>query len=135
MTDETLTGACLCGAIRYRLQGPPSRVNHCHCDQCKRHTGAAVATWVTLPAAQVTFEGEPVAYYRSSDFAERGFCRTCGSALVWRRLESELIDLSAGTLDAPDRLEPEDHYWAKDELPWLHMKDGLPRHHTTPAKG
>jgi hypothetical protein len=130
--DAELTGACLCGRIRYRLQGPPTRVNHCHCIQCRRHTGAAFATWVTLPAARVRFEGDPIAYFRSSDIAERGFCASCGSALVWRRIDGDMIDLSAGTLDEPGRVVPDSHYWAKDEIAWLHMEDGLPRHNTSP---
>lgn len=134
MASETLTGTCLCGAIRYQLKRPIARVNHCHCDQCKRHTGAAFATWVTLPKSQAMFEGKPVAYYRSSDFAERGFCPDCGSALVWRRIDGDLIDLSAGTLDDPDAISPEDHYWAKDAACWLRMEDGLPRHETAPKK-
>ena len=28
-----------------------------------------------------------VAWYRSSEWAERGFCRTCGSSLFWRLAE------------------------------------------------
>ena len=134
MTSPHLTGACLCGAIRYRLEGPVTRINHCHCSQCKRQTGAAFATWVTLPARQAAFDGAPVAYFRSSEIAERGFCPTCGSALTWRRIGGDMIDLSAGTLDDPDAISPQDHYWAKDAVDWLHMQDGLPRHDTYPPE-
>ncbi len=134
MSDGSLTGACLCGHISYRLSGAISRINHCHCDQCKRHTGAAFATWVTLPADQVRWEGAAVAYFQSSDFAERGFCARCGSTLVWRRLNGDLIDVSVGTLDDPGSVRPEDHYWGKDELPWLHMVDGLPRYDAVPPR-
>ena len=132
--DQHLTGACLCGRLRYRLAPPLTRVNNCHCDQCKRHTGAAFATWVTLPTEQVAWEGEPVSYFQTSDFAERGFCAGCGSALVWCRLEREAMAISAGTLDDPSAVTPEDHYWGRDELPWLHMEDDLPRYDTSPPK-
>ena len=132
MNSGTLTGRCLCGAIRYRLAMPATRVNHCHCVQCRRQTGAAFATWVTLPRSKVTFESGSIAYYRSSDVAERGYCRDCGSALVWRRLDGDMMDLSVGTLDDPDRVTPTDHYWGKSAATWLHLDDGLPRHETFP---
>ena len=46
MTDSTLEGGCLCGHIRYRASGPPHSVYHCHCEQCRRYTGAVFATGV-----------------------------------------------------------------------------------------
>jgi len=46
---------------------------------------------------------EGLAAYKSSDWAERGFCRTCGSSLYWRlTMDGDLKGLTmmcAGTLD------------------------------------
>jgi hypothetical protein len=45
-----LEGGCLYGHIRYRASGPPYAVNPCHCEQCRRYTGAIYATGLTYSA-------------------------------------------------------------------------------------
>ena len=52
---------------------------------------------------------ENIQTYQSSDWAERGFCRKCGSNLFWR-LTAEgpmqgMMSLSAGSLESLDGLE------------------------------
>ena len=39
-----IAGGCLCGAIRYEINGEPFRTANCHCDDCRRATGSAFAT-------------------------------------------------------------------------------------------
>jgi hypothetical protein len=73
---------------------------------CRRWTGG-VEMGVQVPPDGVAWEGEP-ATYRSSDWAERGFCRECGSSLFWR-LTAEgpmqgMLSLSAGSLDSMEGL-------------------------------
>jgi len=121
-------GGCLCGAIRYAAQGAPLAVNHCHCVQCQRATGAAMATWATWRAADVRFvKGRP-SEFASSPGARRGFCGQCGSTLTWRAVEGTPaeIDLAAGTLDDPDPITPRDHLFTKSRRRWLPLCDGLP---------
>ena len=77
---DTLTGHCLCGAVTIRVAGDHDpRVGACHCRMCQRWSGGLFLCF-DAPAASVTVEG-PVARYRSSPFAERAFCATCGSHL------------------------------------------------------
>ena len=80
MTAASLTGHCLCGAVTIRVEGAHDpRVGACHCRMCQRWSGGLFLCF-TAPAASVTVEG-PVARFRSSSFAERAFCATCGSHL------------------------------------------------------
>ena len=76
-------GGCLCGAVRFRITGTPLCVSHCHCTYCRRATGAAFITWMTLPSElfEIT-HGEP-AFYRSTPKVRRGFCARCGSTLSY----------------------------------------------------
>src|SRR3546814_6723229 len=55
---EGLTGGCLCGAVRYRTNGPPKRVGVCHCPTCKRQTGSPLPAFAIFAADAVTVTGE-----------------------------------------------------------------------------
>ncbi|MBB97403.1 MAG: aldehyde-activating protein [Rhodobacteraceae bacterium] len=99
-------GGCLCGAVRYTLARAPAEMDVCHCGMCRKHTGG-LALGLMVPRDEVTWEGfEHVGLFRSSDWAERGFCRTCGSGLFYRTLGdgpgSDMISLGAGSLDDLD---------------------------------
>lgn len=126
-------GGCLCGRVRWRASGRARRAVHCHCEMCRRTSGAAFATAAAFPAADVSWvKGEPT-LYRSSDEASRGFCARCGSWLSWHT-EDGVVWLTVGTFDAPHAIEPELHAWAEAQLPWTErLDDGLPRHPRSPT--
>ena len=77
------TGRCLCGAVSFEARGEPSPVHACHCDDCRRFVGGA---FIAVSVTDVDIRG-PVRWFASSDWAERGSCETCGSALFWRLRE------------------------------------------------
>jgi hypothetical protein len=129
MSDAPLfTGACLCGAVRFEARGAPIGVNHCHCVQCQRVSGAALLTWATWPRASVRIVRGAAADYESSPGVKRSFCARCGSTLFWRREggRPEEIDIAAGTLDQADALAPLDHIFVKSRRRWMPLCDGLP---------
>ncbi|MEI4485250.1 GFA family protein [Frigidibacter sp. MR17.14] len=103
-TAGTLTGGCLCGAVRYRVMGSFGRLSVCHCRQCQRFGGGPSSAAGTVPLARfVLTEDRGLRWYASSDHARRGFCRFCGSALFWAPIGEARICPSAGSLDdAPD---------------------------------
>ncbi|QIE55540.1 GFA family protein [Pikeienuella piscinae] len=93
---ETMTGHCLCGAVRLSVAHPVREASACHCAMCRRWSGAAI--WgFEAPAEAVTVQG-PVETYRSSSFAERAWCRRCGTHL-WIRDDGEGFDLTPGLFD------------------------------------
>ena len=130
-----IEGGCLCGKIRYRLAAPPAAVMHCHCDNCRKASGAVMLTWMTVREADFEWlQGEPRSYrYASPHYEpeiERLFCGDCGGQLVWHGRDDGNIDLTAGSLDDPGVLEPSYHVFTRRAAPWLHMEDGLPRYPT-----
>jgi len=122
------TGSCLCGAVRFEAKGAPAGVNHCHCVQCQRASGAALVTWATWPRAAVRMLRGEAADFESSPGVKRSFCARCGSTLFWRReaRRPEEIDIAAGALDQADALAPQDHIFIKNRRRWLPLCDGLP---------
>jgi len=128
MAKETIhEGGCLCGAVRYRAEGEPDSVGHCHCTMCRKAASAPVVTWITFPREKFTFTGVEPATYRSSDHGRRRFCPNCGSQITfWTSHEPELIDVTVGSLDDPDTYPPDHHSWTSVRIGWLHLDAQLP---------
>ena len=122
-----LTGGCLCGAIRYEITGEPKAVSHWHCNTSRKATGAPFITWITLAPDDFAYTQGAPAIYRSSDIVRRAFSGQCGTTLGYAAdgYDDEL-DISAGSLDDPTEVTPDDHIWSDGMLPWLKFDDGLP---------
>ena len=122
----TLSGGCLCGSIRYESAAAPERVSHCHCEQCRKATGAVAATFARFERAAVSWQGE-LARFDSSEFAWREFCPRCGSTLTFNFVESpDIVYIAVGTLDEPARTPAERHSFLSSKLEWLHLDEHLP---------
>ena len=120
------TGHCLCGAVRFRTSGDLSKVVACHCSQCRRQTGHFYAA-TNVTNDRLTVEGaENVTWYRASDAASRGFCRTCGSALFWKGDGSDHTSVMAGTFDQPTGLTMGMHIFCADKGDYYEIDDGAP---------
>ena len=122
------TGGCLCGAVRYRAAADPVRAVNCHCDMCRRCSGAAFLTFVLFPREGFAWTAGEAKLYRSSAAATRGFCAHCGGTLVMHEADLEdLVQVTLGSLDRPQDVRPDDHVWTEEQVPWLRLDDGLPR--------
>lgn len=129
-TSKT-TGGCLCGAVRFTLNAAPTEYAACHCGMCRKFSGG-IELGVQVPPGGVVWDNEDaIKTYASSDWAERGFCGTCGSSLFWR-LTAEgpmqgMLSLSGGALDTLEgiRLTSEiyiDHKPAGHDFAGDHMR-------------
>jgi hypothetical protein len=106
MTSREASGRCLCGAVRFRATEVPETFGACHCETCRRWTGSALLG-VTIPRDKVVWEGEEhIARRQTSSWAERAWCRECGTGLSFRvTAESSYsgdIELPLGILDDPN---------------------------------
>lgn len=130
---RTVEGGCLCGAVRYRIQGEPLVSVTCQCRSCRRASGAALVPWLHLDTAQLTFlAGAPVEF-QSSPAVTRTFCGQCGTPLTYRRSDyGPTIDVTTCTLDEPDLFPPVAHVWTSHRLRWVELADDLPRFDETP---
>jgi len=126
-------GGCLCGAVRYRMEGEPIVSVTCQCRSCRRASGAALVPWLHLDSECLSFTaGQPVAF-ESSPSVTRTFCGRCGTPLTYRRTDyGNAIDVTTCSLDDPDAFPPVLHVWASHALGWLKLADDLPRFDETP---
>jgi hypothetical protein len=70
------------------------------------------------------------AIFQSSNLAERGFCRECGTPLTYRFVEDANISVAVGSLDDPRTAPPTIQYGVEGELPWCATLSTLPRRRT-----
>jgi hypothetical protein len=115
-------GRCLCGNIRFTVDGPPKWTSYCHCGSCRRHTGAPVSAYAGFEASKVSFTGGALAYFESSPGVRRGFCGRCGSTLTYEgdRWPGE-VHLHVGAFDDAAAFAPTGHAFADERLPWLKL--------------
>jgi hypothetical protein len=105
VSGRKTSGGCLCGAVRYEIEGPLPPPSACHCGQCRRHHGA-LGIYTLAPAERYKIKGDRnLAWFESSPGIRRGFCRACGSKLFWERIGSGQLDVTVGSIDPPSGLK------------------------------
>ena len=93
----TLSGTCLCGSVRVRIAKPDDSIELCQCAMCRRWGGGYFAG---IGGNDAEVDGRAnVTAYRSSDWAERSFCRKCGSNLWFTFLPTGHRSFCAGLFD------------------------------------
>jgi len=125
--SPTYTGGCLCGGVRYEVDGPLRDVVECHCAMCRR-THGHVAAYTAAPKSHVRLtESRALAWYASSSVARRGFCRECGGSVFWERPAGELVSIAAGTLDAPTGLRTTLQIFVEDAGDYYTIRPDVPQ--------
>ncbi len=122
------TGACLCGALRYEVEGSVGDLDHCHCSMCRKHHGAPFATFVAPPAERLHWvQGEAsVVQHRSSPKRDRSFCATCGA--VAPAVIGDRAWIPAGNLVGELGDVGGLHMFVGSKAPWHVIGDDLPQY-------
>ncbi len=129
-SEQGLEGGCTCGAVRYRLSGPPMIVNGCHCRWCQRETGSAFAINAVIETDRVALlQGEPERVDTPSAGGKGQVVVRCGACriAVWSHyagLGEALSFVRVGTLDNPDSLPPDIHIYTASKQPWVVLPPG-----------
>ncbi|KAI8632941.1 glutathione-dependent formaldehyde-activating enzyme [Xylariaceae sp. FL1651] len=101
-----VTGGCLCGSIRYRIDFPKDHdflksSGSCQCTQCRRSTGSLFFASHTIPVKSLTYTtpSETLKNFVATPGYQRGICTNCGSFLYWRDESCEQYELAVGCID------------------------------------
>jgi hypothetical protein len=128
---DQLTGRCMCGSVRYRLESDPFDCGWCHCRTCQLNSGAPAMAFASVRHGDwvLTSGEDDVRRIRSSSFAERLFCRRCGTPLaIDYDIQPDTFDFSVGTLEDPGAVLPEFHIFWASKVPWFDPGDDLPKY-------
>ena len=127
MANKTHTGGCLCSAIRYEICAPPRGTSYCHCEDCRKASGAPVLAWTFFPSGSLSFtKGVPKTFIWAG--RERTFCADCGTPISFYdpNLPTE-YEVTTCSLDHPETYPPKDHTWVSDRISWFDTSEALPR--------
>ncbi len=129
-----IQGTCLCGTLRYEIDGPLTSMMNCHCSMCRKQHGAAFATYAVAPLAGFRWiAGEDeVVRYQSSAQGSRAFCRRCGSVAPGAFPSMGIVFAPAGNLGGELGRHPEGHMFVGSKAPWYAITDHLPQHEVYP---
>ena len=125
---ESVSGGCLCGAVRYEAEVKLHEAYYCHCQACQKLTGSPATVGVLVKPGTLSLAKEEPKFFQSSPFGKSGFCQSCGSPVIWMSPEDEeLANVYVGSLDHPENVLPRRHDCVESQLPWHKFADDLPR--------
>ena len=123
------SGQCLCGAVTFEAKNVESQVHACHCTMCRRWNGGPA---LAVAVGSVTFAGEAnIERYRSSEWAERGFCKICGSNLFYLLMPTRYI-IEVGLFNEQN-FELESEIFCAVKPTWYEFAGGHPKHDGLPS--
>lgn len=123
-------GSCLCGEVRFELEGKFERFYLCHCEHCRKDTGSAHAANLFSPGGQLKWlsGADRVRQFNLPGTRHsRSFCTACGSALPSVQMDGGLIVVPAGSLDSEVPLRPDAHLFVSSRAHWDEALESLPR--------
>lgn len=134
--SNTHAGSCLCGAVRYEVDGEFERFYLCHCQHCRKDTGSAHAA--NLFASQATLRwiagADRVTFFKlPSSRHSRSFCAICGSALPSIVGEEKLVCVPAGSLDTVIAVRPDAHIFMSSKAHWDDRLETIAKLDAAPA--
>ncbi|MEE2692111.1 MAG: GFA family protein [Pseudomonadota bacterium] len=119
VNDQARRGGCQCGAARFEARGAPKFVGNCHCNDCRKATGAPFSTFVGFLDGQVTWSGAARRTRESSTGVTRSFCSVCGSPLSYQGAKwPGETHLYIGGFDDPSGLVPTGDVFTDEALAW-----------------
>ena len=129
MSDQRLTGGCLCGALRYEAIGEPQYTGHCYCVDCRKASGSGFIPFMSYAGEAVRFFGQSVEYRclaARGGTSVRNFCAVCGGLVFGGEVgKSDSFTLYAGSLDKPEAFVPTIAIFAAGRPAWAIIPPGL----------
>ncbi|MBB2483721.1 GFA family protein [Mitsuaria sp. WAJ17] len=121
-------GGCHCGAVVLQIRGTLRPPINCHCGLCRRLSGAAFTTWLSVPVEVLLVQGEAeLVSYRPTPNLQRLFCRHCGTHVLTRDARCQHIaGLPAGVMADADVPAPSGEYFTSHKAPWYSLPASAP---------
>src|SRR5437762_5281167 len=125
-SSDKLTGGCQCGAVRYEWSKKPSHSSVCYCRMCQKASGQPFMGLTGGKLEQLRWTRGTPAIFKSSNMAERGSCRDCGTPLTYAFEGTGNISVTINSLDDPEAAPPTRQFGIEGKVSWVDGVSGLP---------
>ena len=127
--NQSLTGGCICGQVKYQITDKPLFTQACHCKDCKVLTGSSYVVNSSILENTLIIEGEVSSTELkagSGASCKTYFCAKCGT-YVYADYDSAVgrLTVRTKTLDNSEKFPPQVHIFTKDKDPWLNLSEGV----------
>jgi hypothetical protein len=126
MAQTHLTGGCQCGAVRYAWTTPPAHSSVCYCRMCQKASGQPMMGFTGGKREHLTWTRGQPSIFQSSNLAQRGFCKDCGTPLTYAFAGTDRISVTINSLDDPEAMPPTKQYGTESKVAWLDKVHDLP---------
>ena len=126
MTTQNLTGGCQCGAVRYAWLEKPGHASVCYCRMCQKASGQPLMGFTGGSQEHLKWTRGAPSVFKSSNMAERGFCRDCGTPLTYAFAGTGRISVTINSLDDPEAMPPSKQYGIEGKVSWVEGIHSLP---------
>lgn len=123
------SGSCLCGAVRFEVEGDFEKFYLCHCRHCRKDTGSAHGANLFSSTANLRWlsgEENVRQFNLPSTRHWNSFCSTCGSALPNVQMNGALLKIPAGSLDSDVLIRPDAHIFFSSKANWDEALEKIP---------
>lgn len=138
MTDNEISGSCLCRKVTYTISGNLGIFQYCHCSRCRKFSGSAFASnlmvspddfkWKSGEELVGRYELEEAKHFATS------FCKNCGSSLPWLSQSGKAVIVPAGTLDGDPEIRPSQNIYCGSRAVWYEDPGSIPENDELPPK-
>ncbi len=123
---ETHSGGCQCGAVRYRVDGALTNAHICHCRMCQKAAGNFFMPLANAQKQEFAVTRGAIGWFSSSEKVRRGFCRDCGTPLIFETRAARHLNVTIGSLDRPATVNPMTQDGVESRIGWVADLAALP---------
>ena len=124
---QNFTGSCLCCAVTYKSETAPLRTFNCHCEDCRKCSGAPYLTNIFVKEATLDIQGNLKSYIHQSESGNRitkKFCEQCGCQMFsFNESRPGLIRIHAGTVKELEVVKTQGDVWVSKKIPSIKMDE------------
>jgi hypothetical protein len=128
-----VAGGCQCGAVRYRVEGALTNAHICHCRMCQKAAGNFFMPLANAQNDQFVVTRGEISWFDSSDRVRRGFCRDCGTPLIYKSIDARHLNVTIGSLDDPAACKPRTQDGVESRIGWFADLARLPEIFSDPG--
>jgi hypothetical protein len=127
-SQQKLIGECLCSSVIFELTAPFREIISCYCSECRKTSGNFVSA-TAVPEDRIHFIEQSGLDWFTTDKGRRGFCRICGSSLLWKHQpENGMVSVMAGCLPVHTGLRVKAQIYVSDKSDFHEISSASPQY-------